>query len=499
MRGVRVLVAGGWGCVLALLGMGWLVQSGSTGIAVALAILANIVPTVMALRGRFDWRARLSVGTLAAIYPALGVYLLAGHPWQMDGHMYFFVALAALSLMCDWRPIVLASGLIAVHHLLLEIFVSELVFAGQGDLGRVLVHAVAVILEAAVLCYLTVALRTLILRQDTAKEESDRLALIALEGQGRAEAAHRAVQLAEERAVHERGRAETLERTMADRRRTEMFSLADAFQASIIDIVAAVGEASARLDRSSQLLGAAAENATRRSATTVANAAESSRNAGLLADRIRDLTGSIGSIVANVEEQAKLSGSAQDVSGACHDAVQSLAGRTIAIGEFADSIQQIAGRTNLLALNATIEAARAGEVGRGFAVVAQEVKQLAAQATNATGKIRSLAGSSQAGADLAAEALNDISTIVDSLAGAASAIREQVEHQRHTASAIESTARETAKGAVLMADELSGMGEVVTETEALSGQVSAAAAGLSRTALALTAATDRFIRELKAA
>ena len=46
-------------------------------------------------------------------YPALGVYLLQGHAWQMDGHMYFFVALAALTVLCDWRPIVLASALIA--------------------------------------------------------------------------------------------------------------------------------------------------------------------------------------------------------------------------------------------------------------------------------------------------------------------------------------------------------------------------------------------------
>jgi len=43
------------------------------------------------------------------------------------------------------------------------------------------------------------------------------------------------------------------------------------------------------------------------------------------------------------------------------------------------------------------------------------------------------------------------------------------------------------------------MGRVVNETEALSGDVSAAASSLSHTAQALASATERFIRQLKAA
>ena len=54
--------------------------------------------------------------------------------------------------------------------------------------------------------------------------------------------------------------------------------------------------------------------------------------------------------------------------------------------------ERITSEINILALNATIEAARAGDAGRGFAVVASEVKNLAAQAANASkelGAIRS--------------------------------------------------------------------------------------------------------------
>ncbi|UUX91509.1 methyl-accepting chemotaxis protein [Methanoplanus endosymbiosus] len=50
-------------------------------------------------------------------------------------------------------------------------------------------------------------------------------------------------------------------------------------------------------------------------------------------------------------------------------------------------INDITGQINLLALNAAIEAARAGEHGRGFAVVAGEVKNLAAEAREATNSI----------------------------------------------------------------------------------------------------------------
>ncbi|HBD90021.1 MAG: hybrid sensor histidine kinase/response regulator [Rhodobacteraceae bacterium GWE1_64_9] len=87
--------------------------------------------------------------------PALLVYLMRGHAWQMDMHMYFFAMLALTIAWCDRRAIILAAVAVALHHLLLLYLLPYAVFPGDGNLQRVLLHAAIVGFQTAVLVWLS--------------------------------------------------------------------------------------------------------------------------------------------------------------------------------------------------------------------------------------------------------------------------------------------------------------------------------------------------------
>ncbi|QDX26347.1 chemotaxis protein [Sphingomonas suaedae] len=506
LRGAALLVAVNWLNTLGLILLTWAAGSDKTLPLAVLGVGAMILPTLMVRQGRIDLSARLILGTLAAVQPALIVYALSGHGWQMDGHMYFFVALAALTILCDWRPIVLASALIALHHVILQYAAPAWVFSGAGDLGRVLFHAVAVVMQASVLIYLTVTLRALLQRQADALDASDRAAEIAEERRlqaetAMAESAAAARREAEARAAREAlaREAEAQRRNAEEERREDHRQLAEAFQESMAGIIASVGTAATELEQLSASLNGVARRASHESAETASSAVQTSTAAETLAARLRELSTSITAIAASADQQARRSDDASGISDGGRGAVAALTERSDTITGFADSIHEIATRTNLLALNATIEASRAGDAGRGFAVVANEVKQLAGEAARATGEIRLLADSMHGGAEVAQDALTEITAMVADLATAAEAIRASVDAQRETVGAIDRSARDAATGAAFMAERVRGVATMAGETEQLSDRVAAAAGALTETARALDDSTRRFLLRIDAA
>jgi len=513
MRGMRLIVGGGWLFTLALAiaaVTGWT----TTGyLPCLIALIFNIVPTRAAIIGRHDLYVRLTAGVIAAVHPALLVYALQGDPWQMDMHMYFFVGLAALTVLCDWRPLVLAAGLIAVHHLLLEYAAPEWVFTGTGNIHRVMIHAVAVVLQCAVLSYVTHRLRSLLLGQSQARFDSDRSAddaivarkqaeaamLDARSAQADAESALAVAAEAERRAASERDQRQAAEQAADEIRREELITFAGQFETSVHAIVTSVSTAATQLESTARALNDLASDGGRRSAAAAERASNASKAAKAVAGGVGVLSRSIAGISANVDQQAELSVRARSNSSTGDDAVRKLTGRATDIGEFAGRIQDIASRTNLLALNATIEAARAGEAGRGFAVVATEVKSLAGQAANATKEISGLIASVHSGARIAEGSLRDVSGVIGELADAAASIRDMLSEQSRTAELLEQNALDTASGADETAAHIGEVAAVANETGLLSGQVRGAAGELLDQALTLRHATTTFVERLRAA
>lgn len=70
--------------------------------------------------------------------------------------------------------------------------------------------------------------------------------------------------------------------------------------------------------------------------------------------------------------------------------ITSLNERTEQIGGIIQTVKDLADQSNMLALNAAIEAVRSGEHGKGFSVVAREVRSLADQSLDSTGKVREI-------------------------------------------------------------------------------------------------------------
>ncbi len=293
-------------------------------------------------------------------------YQLAGHAWQIDMHMYFFAALACLVAYCDYRPILAGTVAVALHHLVLNFVLPAAIYPGGADFGRVVLHAVILLIEAGVLSWLALTLSHLF--ETTAQKTLE------------AETAN----AAEARANAERSEAEQNAKRDRDAARRE---LAAGFERKIGGIVEAVAVAADQMQGLSSSMSRSNAETSSKTAAAAAASSQASTNVGTVASATEELTASIGSIAQQVTRSAEIAGKAADEARRTNVVVEGLASGTQKIGEVVTLIQNIASQTNLLALNATIEAARAGEHGRGFAVVASEVKALANQTAKATEEI----------------------------------------------------------------------------------------------------------------
>lgn len=493
VRGVLLLSIFSLACTGALLLLALLFELHNAWLAVGLSAALNILPTVTSFRKQYDLRVGIVFGINAAIQPALLVYMLTGHPWQMEGHMYFFVGLAALTLLCDWRPIAVATVIIAVHHLLLSYVAPEWVFIGSGDFARVMVHALAVTLTLGMLGPVMVNMGKLFVEQSEARFLSEESAASARE-------ALAATKVAEEAAEAERQKRFEAERLAnTDARRSELIELAAAFENSVAKVVQSVGAAAEQLEASARDMHRFAHDAGERSASAAREAESASENVVQVSSGVSQLSHSIATIAANAEQQADLGEAARSSSQTGEAVIRTLADRTANIEAFVELIKSVASQTNLLALNATIEAARAGDAGRGFAIVASEVKDLAGKAQDATAQINDLVSDVDSGAAEAEQVIIQVSSAMRELAEAAVSMRKQIGEQRSVAAMIEEHAALSAAGADVIAQRINEVAQSAGEAVKLSDEVHGSATGLSKIAQGLQTATGEFLSKLRAA
>jgi methyl-accepting chemotaxis protein len=376
---------------------------------------AAVLPILFILRAPEALFTRISVAVAVMIFCGLNIHQSHG----MDElHFGIFVLLALLVVYQDWRVVVAAAAVIAVHHLLFNYLQSAhygvWVFL-TPDFAMVFVHAAYVVVETAAICYLAVMLSKNTSEnatsRDSLQESSDSmLSLIAQVKLGTEGMTVASVELANS------------SRAIADGAVNQASSL-EHTSASLEQITATVKH------------GADMANSAKQLASSSQQAAE---QAGLVVSRAITAMGEINAASAR-------------------------------ISEITSTINEIAFQTNLLAVNAAVEAARAGEEGRGFAVVAAEVRSLAMRTTEASREIKHLIRDSMTKLEAGTQLVDDSGQALVNIVKSVKEMGGMVD-QIATASAEQSTGVEQVNTAMAQIDRVTQTNSAQTEKLAETSQ-----------------------------
>ncbi|MDH7973474.1 methyl-accepting chemotaxis protein [Sphingomonas sp. AR_OL41] len=358
--------------------------------AAVMALLLPILPCMMAWQRRTDDTARLLSSITVVAMPALLLFVFEGRAWQVDLHMVFFALLAVVSILCDWKAICAAAVVVALHHIVFGLLLPDWIFNGGGSIGRVALHAVILIVEAATLMWVAeriVALIAAIELQDDARQRADASLIAERSQQSDAVAV----------VTHSLGRglaaltAGDLTAVIDVEYPEGYGALRTNFNdalASLRRLLGSVTASVAGIRHTSSQIAQASEDLARRTESNAASLEQTSAALVKVEARIK-ATGAAA--IATVARADQAIATVADGRSRTEDAVHAM-GRVSESAKGIDSVieglDKIAFQTRVLAMNAAVEAGRAGDAGRGFAVVADLVSALAMRAEDEAKRAR---------------------------------------------------------------------------------------------------------------
>ncbi len=519
--------------------------AGTSVLAIGLASLSFSVVGQIALRIGGQ-SMRISVAVVLVGQSICLTAAFSGHPWQVDTHMMFFAVMAACVSMVDILALIIAAGVIVLHHLSLSIAMPALIYPSvdlMGNIGRTLMHGAIVALETIAL------IGTVRMRLQLEAEAAERASTLAQAGE-EARAALARAEETERSALRDKAAAEAAtveamaaraeiqaeqqrsaasakelrefeERQAANRAAEEAEQIRTVAALKSALVALAQGNLSARIEQEfpqayedlRRDFNAAIENlndavvVAAQSANSIDNEAASISGAMVDLSRrtegqanaleqaarsIDELTKRMAASLDLSREAAAKAGTASDsarsgheVVGEAIDAMREIEKTSGQVADITDVIDDIAFQTNLLALNAGVEAARAGEAGKGFAVVASEVRALSQRSSDAAREISELIAKSGAQVKDGVAMVNRTGTALASIVEAIEAISQFVS-QISDVSAEQSRAFSEINGSV------SELDAVTQQNVAMFEETSAVSQNLTHLAQNLRSAMERF-------
>jgi methyl-accepting chemotaxis protein len=475
----NLFVAFLWVNIPVLLAVMAFTPSGMDMMMMAVAVAATGGATAIWWNDRTGVSARVATSIAAAALSALFVYALRGTKLQIDAHMYFFAVLALLAAWCDWRAIVAYAGFVAVHHLVLNFAFPAAVFPQtRPDIGRVLIHAVILSVEAAVLIWLNFRLSTAFGAAGKALDDARQ---------------------AHEDALAQASRVREVEQQEDLRHVTERNMIAAQIQEKIGAIVQGLLASAAGISAATQEMEQTAVTACEQTGRVTGAAGEAAGNVQTVAAATEEVAVSIREINSQVGTAAQATTGAADEAARTEAEIRELSVAAANVGEVVNLIANIASQTNLLALNATIEAARAGDAGKGFAVVASEVKALATQTARATEEISRKVGEIQGATQRTVDSIVHIVAAIGNVRSISAAIASAVEQQGAATHEIAVNTARAADGTEQVTQTMQEVSRAVSMTGAASTQLMGLSGSLSEQAYDLQREVQNFVKQLSAA